>query len=304
MSQKTLEKLDAKALHVYTKNGWTEKDFCKNYGLTRKRFWDKVDSIIPEKGVRAIRRSIRRNGHLQSRRQMHRNTNKDDENLTVKKISNTTDIEEQSPAETKSVDVETCVSKMPDTTDAKLLAKKEKQIAKKQLQMQALVNSQDALNARKAQIQQDELPQLRQELEKCLRKIRKLQKEAGSLENELRKLNGDKDEIADTISATKGMLTDLQQTRHELQTVSILCYESGEIDIISAPDKEELLDVKGDWIEIVTHNPDECSSLTNGQIRGIANILEIVRTVNFWQVEFENVQTKKLFEKLIEEEPM
>ena len=72
MPQKKPEMLDAKALHIYTKKGWTEKDFCKNYGLTPKKFWNKVDSMISEKGARVIRKNIKRNEHLQTGSQANR----------------------------------------------------------------------------------------------------------------------------------------------------------------------------------------------------------------------------------------
>ena len=302
MPQKKPEMLDAKALHIYTKKGWTEKDFCKNYGLTPKKFWNKVDSMISEKGARVIRKNIKRNEHLQTGSQANKTAKGE---VTVRPEKHTVDdVDEglQLPEETTGADEESCVSKMPNEREAKRLAKKEKQIQKKQAQMQALIKRQNALNSRKEEIQQNELTQLREQLMESYQRIRQLLKKTGSLKKELRELIDEKQELEDTIKATTVMLDELKQESNELRPLSILCYKSGEIDIISASDETDPLNVSADWINIATHNPDECSPLTSGQIRGVANILEMVKTARFWQVEFENVQAKKLFEKLIEEE--
>lgn len=283
--------ITTKAINTQLKYHWTLEKFCTHYNVSEEEFFNTVATLFP-KGADEVRRKLQKNENFKhgKKRSDAKNENKVSSDIPEK--SNVTSDENEEKKET-----EETVEKM--SKEKELLVQEEARAAAKREQIISLEVQHEKLISRKREIQTVELLEYKKILEKHKKAIIDAQEKVIDLTNELDRIIGQISEVNSSLSDNREELKSLEDEIKALKTVNILVYNSGEIEIVSDSEIKVPADSDIEWISIVTNNPEQCKSLTMGQIQGIAKVLKIVGELNLWQVEFDNKQAQDLFEKLL-----
>ena len=284
-------KITGKIMEEKLKHGWTLRQLSNNYEVSDEEFLETLKKTFSSKAYKGMLARLKKNEKI-----AHKPVMDEAEKVELPDDISYTELNQQpeTSIEEPTVDSE---SSSEDSLESLQLQKEELQNRLNQLEIQHKI-----LTSERVQIR-NRISDYKAVLLDMQSKIGQYQKELEALVSELDGKFASMQTINSSISETKTSLSEVNAKIEAMQKISILLYESGDMEIDSSLEIDQ-----PEWNCIFdTIVKDELAdSLTIKQIRGLAKAVSLVQFLStqklVYEILFENQITEEIFYKIIKEE--
>lgn len=265
-------KLNGKIMEERLKHGWTTQFFAEHYGTTEQEFLETLEKVFSSKAYKSMLARLKKNEKI-----AHKASK--EEIIAEEVVSN---IEEPTV----------------DSLESLQFQKEELKNVLNRLELEH-----KSLTSERVQIR-NRISDYKAVLLDMQSKIRQYQTELEDLVAELDEKFASMQNINSSISETKNSLSEVNAKIEALQKLTILIYESGDMEIDSSLEIDQPPEWNHMFEKIVR---DELADpLTIKQIRGLAKAISLVQFLStqklVYEILFENQIVEEIFYKIIKEE--
>ena len=264
-------KLNGKIMEERLKHGWTTQFFAEHYGTTEQEFLETLEKVFSSKAYKSMLARLKKNEKI-----AHKASK--EEIIAEEVVSN---IEEPTV----------------DSLESLEFQKEELKNVLNRLELEH-----KSLTSERVQIR-NRISDYKAVLLDMQSKIRQYQTELEDLVAELDEKFASMQNINSSISETKNSLSEVNAKIEALQKLTILIYESGDMEIDSSL---EINQPEWNCIFDTIVKEELADSLTVKQIRGLSKAISLVQFLSaqklVYEILFENQIVEEIFYKIIKEE--
>lgn len=264
-------KLNGKIMEERLKHGWTTQFFAEHYGTTEQEFLETLEKVFSSKAYKSMLARLKKNEKI-----AHKASK--EEIIAEEVVSN---IEEPTV----------------DSLESLQFQKEELKNVLNRLELEH-----KSLTSERVQIR-NRISDYKAVLLDMQSKIRQYQTELEALISELDEKFALMQNINSSIFETKNSLSEVNAKIEALQKLTILIYESGDMEIDSSL---EINQPEWNCIFDTIVKEELADSLTVKQIRGLSKAISLVQFLSaqklVYEILFENQIVEEIFYKIIKEE--